>query len=133
MNYFLAKTEPRTYSIDDLAKDKKTTWDGVHNFQAINVIKLMKKGDILLIYHSGGESAVVGIAKIISDAYENKKDPRKSWVVDIEFLKKLDKDKLITLKEVKGSGEFDDWFLVRHSRLSVMPVPVEFVEKYKLY
>ena len=63
MNYWLMKTEPGTYSWDDLVKDKKTTWDGVRNFQARNNLKAMKKGDIVLFYHSGEDKAIIGTAK----------------------------------------------------------------------
>jgi len=132
MSYFLAKTDPDTYSIDDLARDKKTVWDGVHNFQAINVIKTMKKGDIMFIYHSQGENSIVGEAKILTNAYENIKDPRKSWAVDVEFIKKFTADKIVTLKQVKSMPQFKDWLLVRNSRLSTMPAPEEFVKFFKL-
>ncbi len=126
MEYFLAKTDPDTYSIQDLEKDKETVWDGVHNFQAINVIKSMKFGDKMLIYHSGGESAIVGIATIVSDPRKNEKDPRQSWVVDVRFEKIFEKP--VTLKEIKESGMFNDWKLVSQGRLSTMPVPKDFLD-----
>src|SRR5438105_4075787 len=113
MNYFLAKTDPKTYSIDDLAKDKKTTWDGVHSYAAINFIKQMKRGDIILVYHSQGEGVIIGAAKITTDSYENKNDTRFSWVIDVEFMKKFEEKERITLKEIKASGEFNDWALVK--------------------
>ena len=124
MTYFLAKTEPDTYSIDDLAREKKTTWDGVTNPQAVGAIKRMRSGDKVFIYHSGGISAVVGLALVLS---EPKPDPRnpKSAVVELGFLNHLDPP--TTLKEVKESKKFDDWALVRQGRLSTMEVPESFV------
>ena len=128
MNYFLAKTDPKTYSIDDLAREKETIWDGVHNYQAIINIKLMKKDDIMILYHSQGDAKIVGAAKITSDSYENKNDPRKSWVVHIKFIKKFQEKDQITLKTIKELGEFNDWALVKQSRLSTMPIPEKFVK-----
>ena len=69
MNYWLMKTEPGTYSWDDLVRDKKTTWDGVRNFQARNNLKAMKKGDLVFVYHSGEDKAVVGIAEITKEGF----------------------------------------------------------------
>src|SRR5277367_2713856 len=99
MNHWLMKTEPGTFSWDDLVKDKKTTWDGVRNFQARSNLKAMKKGDLAFIYHSGEDKAIVGIAKIISEPYPDPKD--KDWVViDIAAEKKLKNP--VTLANVKG-------------------------------
>lgn len=78
MNYWLMKTEPSTFSWDDLVRDKKTGWDGVRNFQARNNLKAMKKGDLAFIYHSMDDKAVVGIAKITKENYPDPKD--KDWV-----------------------------------------------------
>jgi len=120
MAYFLAKTDPQTYSIDDLAREGTTTWDGVRNAQALIVIKTMRQGDTLVIYHSMGHAAMVGLAEVVS---EPRPDPtvEKSWVVDVRFVAKLDAP--ITLREVKETGRLDDWALVRQSRLSTMPIP----------
>jgi predicted RNA-binding protein with PUA-like domain len=122
--YFLAKTEPGVYSIDDLKRDKKTVWDGVTNPQAVRAIKDMQPGDHVFIYHSGGVSAIVGIAKVVGGGRPDSKNP-KSAVVDLEFLTALDEP--VTLAEVKQSKQFDDWALVRQSRLSTMAVPEKFV------
>ena len=84
MNYFLAKTEPSTYSIDDLERDRHTAWDGVTNPQAVRAIREMKPGDIVFIYHSGGVSSVVGMAAVKSPPRDDPKNP-KSAVVDLEF------------------------------------------------
>ncbi len=89
MPYFLAKTDPETYSIDHLEKEKKTVWDGVSNPQAVRAIRSMRPGDKVFIYHSGGLSAVVGLAKVIS---ESRTDPKndKSAVAEFEFLGRLE-------------------------------------------
>jgi len=121
MIYFLFKTEPNTYSIDDLEKDIKTIWDGVHNFQAISNIKKIKVGDMIYIYHSRADKAIVGIARAISLPRENKADPRKSCILDIEFVKKA-KQK-ITLAEFKREKDMQSFALVKNNRLSVMEIP----------
>ena len=123
--YYLAKTEPSVYSIDDLKRDKKTVWDGVVNPQAVRAIKDMQPGDRVFIYHSGGVSAIVGLALVLSPGRPDPKNP-KSAVVDLEFLSELDTP--VTLAEVKQSKLFDDWALVRQGRLSTMLVPEKFVD-----
>lgn len=125
MAYFLAKTDPETYSIDQLEKEKKTVWDGVTNPQAVRAIRDMKPGDKVFIYHSGGLSAVVGLAKVLSDGRPDPKNP-KSAVADLEFLGRIDPP--VTLAEIKQSTLFDDWALVRQGRLSTMAAPEKFVE-----
>jgi predicted RNA-binding protein with PUA-like domain len=124
MNYFLAKSEPATYSLDDLKRDRKTTWDGVTNAQAVRNIREMRPGDRVFIYHSGGISAIVGLATVKSDPRDDPKNP-KSAVVDLEYLGVIDPPTM--LADVKQSGKFDDWALVRQSRLSTMAVPEKFV------
>ena len=125
MNYFLAKTDPETYSVDDLEREKKTTWDGVANPQAVRAIKEMRPGDRIFIYHSGGVSGVVGLADVVS---EPRADPKnaKSAVVDLEFAGRIEPP--VTLKEIKESGQFADWALVRQGRLSTMPAPAKFLQ-----
>jgi predicted RNA-binding protein with PUA-like domain len=124
MNYFLAKTDPETYSIEDLERDQRTAWDGVANAQAVRVIREMRPGDRVFIYHSGGVSAIVGMALVRSDPRDDPKNP-KSAVVDVEFVGRLDPP--TTLTEVKQSKLFDDWALVRQGRLSTMAAPEKFV------
>jgi predicted RNA-binding protein with PUA-like domain len=128
MHYFLAKTDPETYSIDDFVRDGKTTWDGVTNPQAVRAIKEMRPGDLVFIYHSGGNSAIVGLARAVSEPRVDLKNP-KSAVVDLEFVERLDAP--VTLAEIKQSGLFDDWALVRQGRLSTMAAPDRFVEWMK--
>ena len=125
MAYYLAKTEPTTYSIGDLEREKQTLWDGVTNPQAVRAITSMQPGDRVFLYHSGGESAIVGLAKVLSAGRPDPKNP-KSAVVDLGFLSRLDPP--TTLAEVKQSGRFPDWALVRQGRLSTMAAPDEFVE-----
>ena len=125
MAYFLAKTEPTTYSIDDLERDKKTTWDGVTNPTAVRAIKEMRTGDHVFIYHSGAHPAVVGIAKVTGAGRPDPKNP-KSAIVDLGYLKHLDPP--TTLKEVKESKKFEDWALVRQGRLSTMEAPESFLD-----
>ncbi len=124
IRYYLAKTEPTVYSIDDLKRDKKTVWDGVTNPQAVRAIMDMQPGDRVFIYHSGGVSAIVGLALVLSPGRPDPKNP-KSAVVDLEFLSQLDSP--VTLAEVKQAKTFDDWALVRQGRLSTMLVPEKFV------
>ena len=123
MAYFLAKTEPSTYSIDDLKRDKKTEWDGVRNPTAVNAIKAMKPGDKVIIYHSGDERTIVGLAEVVSAPRADPNDA-KSWVADFKYLAHA--KTLVTLKQVKESHKFDDFSLVRMSRLSTMPAPDAF-------
>ena len=122
MNYWLVKTEPGTYSWDDLVRDKTTVWDGVRNFQARNNLKTMKKGDSVFIYHSGDDKAVIGTAKITKDGYPDPKD--KDWVVvEISADKKLKTP--VTLSQIKSIKKLGNMVLVKSSRLSVQPVKEE--------
>jgi predicted RNA-binding protein with PUA-like domain len=124
MNYWLVKTEPETYSWDNLVADKKTTWDGVRNFQARTHLKAMKKGDVVFIYHTGDVKAIIGTAKVLSEPYPEPKD--KDWIaVDLGPEKKLKKS--VSLTQIKGDKRLANMVLVRASRLSVQPVkPEEF-------
>ena len=122
MNYFLAKTEPSTYSIDNLESDVTTIWDGVHNYQAINVIKSMEVGDQVYIYHSMTDKKIVGLAEVVGAPFQNLKDTRHSWAMKIKFMRRFDGPSLADFKSEPGFSQFK---LVSHSRLSVMPVPVD--------
>jgi predicted RNA-binding protein with PUA-like domain len=122
MNYWLVKTEPETYSWDNLVADKKTTWDGVRNFQARTNLKAMKKGDKVLIYHTGDEKAVVGLGSISKEHFEDPKD--KEWVaVEISSGKKLKNP--VTLAQIKADKRLSNMVLVRAARLSVQAVKEE--------
>lgn len=124
MTYFLAKTDPQSYSIEQFEQEQTTVWDGVRNAQAIQAIRKMRPDDEVLIYHSVGDAAIVGLARIISEPRQDLHDD-KSWVVDMQFVRRLPRP--ITLREIKESHLFDDWSLVRQSRLSTMTVPNSFV------
>ncbi|HLG11215.1 MAG TPA: EVE domain-containing protein [Dehalococcoidia bacterium] len=123
MALFLAKTEPGTYSIDDLKRDQTTAWDGVRNPFAVQAIKSMRPGDRILIYHSGAQRSVVGLAEVVSDPRPAENDDR-SWVMDLKYVQHAKKP--VTLQEVKESHLFDDWALVRQGRLSTMSAPDSF-------
>jgi len=116
------KTEPSTYSYDDLVKDGKAVWDGVSNPVALKHIRSMKKGDQVLVYHTGGEKSIIGIAEVTSEPYADPKakDPRLA-VVNLKPVRKLANP--VPLAAVKAEKVFKDFELVRISRLSVMPVP----------
>lgn len=119
MAYWLLKTEPSTYSWDAFVADKKTTWDGVRNFQARNFLQAMKANDVAFIYHSGEQRQIVGIAKIISGPYADAK--AKDWtVVDLAVWKPLMKP--VTLLSIKMRKSLSHMALVKQSRLSVMPI-----------
>jgi len=123
--WFLAKTDPETYSIEQLAKDKRTVWDGVRNPQALRAIRTMRTGDRVFIYHSMGNAAVVGVAEVVGDGRPDPANPKLA-VADFRFLCLVEPP--VTLHEIKESGKFADWALVRQSRLSTMAAPPEFVE-----
>ncbi len=121
MNYWLVKADPdEDYSIDDLARDGETIWDGVHNNAAILHIQKMKVGDKVYIYHSQKEKSIVGLAEVSDAPFENKNDPRRSWAVKLKFDKKYDTP--LHLSIIKEAPECQDFALVRIGRLSVMPV-----------
>ncbi|MEW6058197.1 MAG: EVE domain-containing protein [Bdellovibrionota bacterium] len=120
-SYWLLKTEPSTYSFDQLMKDKRTNWNGVRNYQARNHLKKMAKGDFALIYHSGDEKAVVGVAKVVREAYADIDPEGGDWAqVDIEGGKKLKTP--VSLSLIKQTKALSDLPLIKQSRLSVMPV-----------
>ena len=118
---WLFKTEPSVYSFQQLEKDKRTIWDGVKNNLALKNLKDIKKGDPILIYHTGDEKAAIGVARALSGSYPDpsNKDP-KLLVVDIEAVKQLPRP--VTLAEVKANKKLANFDLVRLSRLSIMKV-----------
>jgi predicted RNA-binding protein with PUA-like domain len=124
MNRFLLKTEPTEYSFDDLIAEKRTVWSGVSNPLALKFIRSAKKGDITFIYHTGSEKQIVGIAKIISDAYPDPNDKSgKLFVFDIQPVDRLKKP--VLLSAIKSQTTMKDFYLVKMGRLSVMPVTDE--------
>lgn len=121
MAYWLAKSEPSVYSYDQLVKDKHTVWDGVRNYAARLHLRGMKKGDQVLFYHSNEGTAIVGIAKVAKEAYQDPSTTDEAWVaVDLKPFKKLKKP--VTLAQVKADKRLADMALVRLGRLSVQPV-----------
>ena len=124
-NYWLAKQEPsgpRGYNFEQLKKEKTTVWDGVHNNLALKHMRDMKSGDLILFYHTGKERQSVGIMQVTSKPYPNpKEDVERFIVVDVKYKKSLKRP--VTLVEMKNEEKFNDWELIRISRLSVMPVP----------
>jgi len=125
MQYFLAKTEPDVYSIQDLQRDGWSVWNGVRNPQAVNFIKTMEIGDRVIIYNSSGQSAIVGLAEVIVAPEPDPKD-KKSWTVGLKYLQTFKNP--VKLHEIKATKKFEDFKLVYHPRLSTMSVPEEFVE-----
>jgi len=126
MNHFLVKSEPFKYSWSQFLKDKRTYWDGVRNYQARNNLKEMAIGDLVLFYHSNEGKEVVGIAKVVKEAYQDPTTDDERWVVvdlaPVETLKKP-----VTLATIKEDEFLKDISLVRQGRLSVMPLkPEEF-------
>jgi predicted RNA-binding protein with PUA-like domain len=129
MAYFLAKTDPETYSIDDLERDGTTIWDGVHSYEAIAVIKSWKVGDKIFVYHSQGVAKIMGLMEVVGEPYKDPNDPRNiSWAAKVKFVSKFPEEKQVSLKEIKESGKFSDFKLVKQGRLSTMACPENFVE-----
>ena len=118
---WLLKSDPDTYSFNDLERDGQTRWDGVSNNLALKHIRSMHPGDTALVYHSGDEKAIVGLAEIRSEPYPDpKQDDPRLVVVDLKAGSRLKRP--VTLAEVKQQPDLKDFPLVRMPRLSVMPV-----------
>lgn len=118
MNYWLVKSEPFKYSWEQFLKDKKTFWDGVRNYAARNNMRDMKKGDHVLFYHSNEGLAIVGIAEVAKEAYQDPTTDDANWVVvDLKPYKTLPTP--VTLEQLKADKFFENMDLVRLSRLSV--------------
>lgn len=128
MATFLLKTEPDTYSFNDLVRDKRTHWDGVRNPTALMHMRTVKKGDEAYIYHTGKERRIAGLARVVSDVYEDPDNPGltgkgdlKGPLFDLAPIKAVAND--VTLADFKADDRFRDFDLVKMSRLSAMPVP----------
>ena len=121
MKYWLVKSDPDTYSWHDLVKDKETSWDGIRNYAARNHMRDMKKGDLVLYYHSNEGTAIVGIAKVRKEAYQDPTTNDEAWVaVDLNAHKRLKKS--VSLAQVRSDKRLAQMALVRIGRLSVQPV-----------
>jgi predicted RNA-binding protein with PUA-like domain len=130
MPTLLVKSEPSTYSFEDLLRDKTTRWDGVKNPAALAALRAAKKGDDVLVYHSGDVKAIVGLARVEKAAYQDPKHPGlndqgqpKFAVIDLKAVKAAKTPAGATLAAIKADPRFKDFALVRIGRLSVMPVP----------
>lgn len=120
-SYWLAKSEPSTYPWSQLVADKRTAWEGVRSFEARNNLRAMKKGDWVLFYHSNEGKDVVGIAKVVNEAYPDPSAAEGDWsVVDLAPHKALSKP--VSLAAIKADKRLANMALVRKSRLSVIPV-----------
>lgn len=118
--YWLVKSEPFKYSWAQLEKDKRTTWDGVRNFEARNNLRSMKKGDLLLFYHSNEGKEVVGVAKVVREAYPDPTADEGDWsVVEIAPHRALAQP--VSLDAIRADAKLADFALLRRSRLSVVP------------
>src|SRR5215471_1748474 len=124
--YFLVKSEPYKYPFEKLMTDRRTTWDGVRNFEARNHLRAMKTGDLLLFYHSNEGKEIVGIAKVARTAYPDATADEGDWsVVDVAPVKALAEP--VTLATIREDKKLSGMLLLKRSRLSVVPVtPDEF-------
>jgi predicted RNA-binding protein with PUA-like domain len=122
MATWLFKADPDSYGLADLERDRRTTWDGIANAQALQNLRQMKKGDAVLIYHTGDEKAVVGLAEATADPGTDPKgrDPKRA-VIGVKFVRRFAFP--VPLAVIKADARFADFALVRQPRLSVVPVP----------
>jgi predicted RNA-binding protein with PUA-like domain len=120
-HYWLVKSEPFKYSWEKFNKDGRTFWDGVRNYQARNNLREMKEGDLVLFYHSNEGKNVVGVAKVVKEAYQDPTTDDKNWVV-VDLVPVQSLDKPVTLEQIKAEESLKDISLVRQGRLSVMPL-----------
>ena len=121
MNYWLVKSEPESYSWDDLVRDGKTAWTGVRNYQARNNLRAMKRGDPVFFYHSGDAKQIVGLARVSAEASPDPTAKDGDWVcVELVPVKPLAKP--VPLAAIKADKLTREIVLVRNSRLSVSPV-----------
>jgi predicted RNA-binding protein with PUA-like domain len=119
-NCFLVKSEPSVYSFDQLLADKKTSWEGVRNYEARNNLRAMKKGDTLLYYHSNEGKEIVGIARVAKTAVQDPTTEEDWSTVEITPVKKLTEP--VTLATIKAHPQLSKMALVKKSRISVVPV-----------
>lgn len=121
MSHWLVKSEPETYSWDNLVADKRTNWNGVRNFQAAANMKAMKKGDRVLFYHSGESRSIVGVAEVVKECYPDPTDKEGRFgMVDLAAVMPFKRP--VSLAEIKADKKLADFKLVRQGRLSVVPV-----------
>jgi predicted RNA-binding protein with PUA-like domain len=121
VKYWLLKSEPSTYGYDRLAREKRTTWDGVRNFEARNNLRAMAVGDLCFFYHSGDDKAVVGVAKVVREAYQDPTTTEDWSVVDVAAVTPL--ATAVTLADIKA--KWPDMVVAKKPRLSVSAVTAE--------
>ncbi len=121
MKHWLVKSEPVKYSWEKFNKEGRTFWDGVRNYQARNNLREMQEGDLVLYYHSNDGKAVVGIAKVVKEAYQDPTTDDKNWVV-VDLVPVQNLKKPVTLETIKADTQLKDIALVKQGRLSVMPL-----------
>jgi predicted RNA-binding protein with PUA-like domain len=119
--HWLVKSEPFKYSWEKFNQDGRTFWDGVRNYQARNNLREMKEGDLVLFYHSNEGKNVVGIAKVVKEAYQDPTTSDPNWVV-VDLVPVQGLAKPVTLEQIKAEESLKDISLVRQGRLSVMPL-----------
>lgn len=119
MNYWLVKSEPSVYAWDTFEKEGRTFWDGVRNYQARNNLKAMRNNDLVLYYHSNEGKAVVGIARVVKEAYQDPTSTETDWVV-VDLVPQQRLSKPVTLQEIKSDKRLENIGLLRQMRLSVM-------------
>ena len=128
MNYWLVKSDPDEYGWEHLAKDKKTDWTGIRNYAARNHIRGMKKGDLVLFYHSGEVSSVVALAKVTREAFQDPTTKEDAWsAIELSAIKPF--KEAVSLSTIKATPALKDMLLVKISRLSAMPVREEEFKK----
>src|SRR5437899_9205442 len=128
MQYWLVKQEPEAYSWSDLVKDRRTAWTGVRNFQARANLRAMKMGDLVLFYHSVTDKRIVGVSRVVKEAYPDPTATEGDWsAVDIEPLKPL--KNAVELSRIKTDARLRDMKLIRQTRLSVTPATKEQFER----
>ena len=121
MNYWLVKSEPSKYNWETFLKDKRTFWDGVRNYQARNNLTAMKKGDLVLFYHSVEGKEIVGMAEVVKESYQDPTTKDERWVaVDLKPIETLKHP--VTLEVIKKDSRLQNIGLIRQQRLSVMPL-----------
>ena len=126
MQYWLMKSEPNVWSIDQQKKEgvKGATWDGVRNYQAANNLKKMKKGDLCFFYHSNIGKEIVGIVQVIKEAFIDPSDKKKKFVaVQVKYEKTIKKP--VSLENIKKNNSLKHLSLIKQSRLSVMPIDLK--------
>ena len=130
--YWLMKSEPSVYSFSQLQKEKRTVWDGVRNYEARNNLRAMKRGDLVLFYHSNEDKAVVGIARVAKQAYDDPGDDTGTWSV-VEITPVAAFKQPVTLDQIREAPGLSEITMLKKNRLSVTPLrPEELTEILEL-